>query len=92
MENTRAIENIKQWISRYSILRNGKWVENKIIGWQTALAHARRWQTNLFDDRPQKVEILNIWTGEIITIEEAEERAKKYEMRRRQSTQPIQTP
>lgn len=68
---------IKNWIYRYSILREGKWVENNIIGWRTALAHARKWQTDLFNN-VRKVEILNLWTGEIIDLKEAERRAAKY--------------
>lgn len=80
MENAfhyKYANGIKKWLYRYSILRQGKFVENNIIGWKTALAHAKKWKTNLFDERPQKVEILNIWTGEIITVEEAENRVKK---------------
>lgn len=67
--------SIKKFIYRYSIYRDGKSIENNIIGWKTALAHARKWQYDLFDN-PKKIEILNIWTGEIISIEEAEKRSK----------------
>lgn len=67
---------IKKWIYRYNILQDGKTVEKNIIGWQTALAHARKWTTNLFKE-VKKVEILNLWTGEIISIEEAERRVKQ---------------
>jgi hypothetical protein len=74
---------IKAWIFgqkqiyRYTIYKENEKVEENILGWQTALAHARKYTKNLFD-QPRKVEILNQWTGEIIRIEEAEERAKAY--------------
>lgn len=71
---------IKGYIYRYSILQDGKFVESKLIGWRTALAHARKWTTNLFTD-VQKVEILNLWTGEIIELEEAERRAQFFKRR-----------
>lgn len=63
-------------ISNYCVLINGKITERKIKGWQNALTHARRYTANLFENNT--IEILNIWTGEIITLEEAERRAKKY--------------
>lgn len=69
--------NIISRISRYSILQDGKFVERKVIGWKTALAHARNYTTNLFNET-KKVEILNIWTGEIIDLQEAEKRAAAY--------------
>ena len=64
----------------YDIYQNAKIVEENILGWRTALAHARKWQSNLFE-YVNRVEILNSITGEIITIEEAEERAKNYKKR-----------
>lgn len=67
---------IKNFIYLYTIYQDGKAVEHNLKGWRTALAHARRWTKNLFDDINHKVEILNIWTGEIIRLEEAEKRAK----------------
>lgn len=75
--------NIKPWIYgqkqiyRYTIYKESEKVEQNVLGWQTALAHARKYTKNLFD-QPRKVEILNQWTGEIISIEEAEKRAKAY--------------
>ena len=67
---------IKKFIYRYAVIRDGEWVENNLIGWRTALARARKWSRNLFDE-PKQVEILNIWTGEIITLEQAEKRVAK---------------
>lgn len=67
-------KRIKKFIYRYSILQDGRFVESKLVGWKTALAHARKYTTDLFNE-VKKVEILNIWTGEIITIEEAERRS-----------------
>lgn len=72
--NTRYTNGIKTFIYRYSILVDGKFKENNLLGWRTALAHARRYITNLFE-KPKKIEILNIWTGEIINLEDAEKRA-----------------
>lgn len=60
----------------YNILVNGKHVETNLLGWRTALAHARTHTGDLFGK--QIVEILNINTGEIITIEEAEIKAKRH--------------
>lgn len=68
---------ILKFIVRYNILRDGKHVECNIKGWRTALAHARKWQQDLFYN-VRRVEILNLWTGEIISLQEAEQRAKKY--------------
>lgn len=68
---------ILSFIVRYNILRDGKSVETNIKGWRTALAHARKWQQDLFYN-VRKVEILNLWTGEIISLQEAERRAIEY--------------
>ena len=68
---------ILKFIVRYNILRDGKTVESNIKGWRTALAHARKWQQDLFY-HVRKIEIVNLWTGEIISLEEAEKRAIKY--------------
>lgn len=75
-------QKIKGWISRYSICVNGKWVENGLIGWRTALAHARKYIKNLFDpdNEPKQIEIFNLYTSEIITLEEAENRVKKAQL------------
>lgn len=67
---------IMTFISRYSIFINGKVTERKIKGWRNALTHARRYTADLFENNI--IEILNVWTGEIISLEEAEKRAKKY--------------
>lgn len=69
-------------IARYNLLRDGKHIECNILGWKTALAHARKWSTDLFD-QPRKVEILNVWTGEIIDLAQAEKRAAEYALKRR---------
>lgn len=71
---------ILAWITRYNIHRDGKIVESNIKGWQTALAHARKWQTDLFYN-VRKVEIVNLWTAEIIDLKEAERRAANYARR-----------
>lgn len=77
------------FISRYCILINGKVVERKIIGWRTALAHARNRLNPLFE--PNKIiEILNIWTGEIITLQEAEKRAAKIDSMRKLNQSLVQ--
>lgn len=74
-DNTLATANeVKKFIYRYNILVDGKHVETNIIGWRTALAHARKRCTDLFTEVKQ-IEILNLWTGEIITLNEAEKRA-----------------
>lgn len=65
------------FISRYCILINGKVVERKIVGWKTALAHARKRQNPLFEPN-NIIEILNIWTGEIVSLKEAENRAANW--------------
>ena len=65
-----------KFISRYNILIDGKHTKNGLIGWRTALATARKYYNPIFE--PNKViEILNVWTGEIITLAEAEKRAAK---------------
>lgn len=68
---------ILTFIVRYNILRDGKHVECNIKGWRTALAHARKWQQDLFYN-VRRIEIVNLWTGEIISLQEAEQRAAKY--------------
>lgn len=73
---TKVKTDMLKFISRYAIYRDGKCIETNVIGWRTALAHARKWNYDLFNN-PRKVEILNIWTGEIIDIQEAEKRAAK---------------
>ena len=70
----------RAWVAmntRYTIFQNNKKVETDISNWQTAIAHARKWQYDLFEN-VKKVEILNQWTGEIYSLEEAEERLKKW--------------
>lgn len=57
-------------IYKYNILANGRHVETNLLGWRTALAHARNHRTNLFETNI--VEILNLSTGEIVTLEQAE--------------------
>lgn len=64
-------------LNRYTIFRDGKAIENNIIGWQTALAHARKWSIDLFYN-VRKIEIMNIWTAEILSLEEAERRTTEY--------------
>lgn len=70
-----------KFISRYAIYRDGIAIEWNLPNWRTALAHARKWQYDLFDN-PRKIEIMNIWTGEIIDIKEAEKRAAAYTAKR----------
>lgn len=62
-------------IYKYNILVNGKHVEFNLLGWRTALAHARTHTGNLFGKTI--VEILNLTTGEIITYEEATKRVAR---------------
>lgn len=73
--------DIKHYICRYTIYQENKVVERNIIGWRTALAHARKYATDLFQTN-KRVEILNIWTGEIISLEEAEKRVLNHKMAR----------
>ena len=61
-------------IYHYNILINGIHKEKKLLGWRTALAHARLHTGDLFGK--QIVEILNTDTGEIVTLEQAEKAAK----------------
>lgn len=74
MENVEYVA--KQLIYRYNIYQDGKCVESNIVGWKTALAHARRYTTTIF--KKHVVEICNAWTAEIISIEEAEKRANEF--------------
>ena len=53
-------------LPKYNILVNGKHVETNVLGYRTALAHARSHTGNLFERT--KVEILTIATGEIEEI------------------------
>lgn len=62
-------------IYKYNIIVNGIHKETNLIGWRTALAHARNWRTNLFEKNI--VEILNTGTGEIVTLKQAEQFAAK---------------
>lgn len=64
-------------INRYTIFRDGKAIENNLIGWRTALAHARKWSIDLFYN-VRKIEIMNVYTAEIISLEEAERRTKEF--------------
>ena len=70
---------IKVYLSRYNILQDGKHVECNVKTWQRALAHAVKYTSSILKEH--KVEILNVWTGEIVTYEEALKRAKKYAQR-----------
>lgn len=55
-------------LHKYNILVNGQHVEFNLLGWRTALAHARNHTQDLF--HPGKiVEILDLWTGEIYNIQ-----------------------
>lgn len=69
---------IINFMSRYTIYADGKPIIRNLKGWRNALNHAERWETNLFTETKRKIEILNIWTGEIVTLEEAKERAKNW--------------
>lgn len=71
---------IYKYICRYSIIKNGKYIENGIVGWKTAIAHARKHVQDLFETKKPIIEILNLWTGEIVTLEEAERRTKKAQL------------
>lgn len=65
----------RQLIYHYNIIVNGLHKETNLLGWRTALAHARNWRTNLFETNI--VEILNTGTGEVVTLKQAEEFATK---------------
>lgn len=69
-------------IPKYTIYRNNEKVETDVLGYRTALAHARKYTESLFI-QVKKVEILNQWTGEIVSLQEAEKRAALYEAKRR---------
>lgn len=81
MTHEEKIKKISKWwlinTVRYTIYRNNERVETDIRNAKTALAHARKWQYDLFGN-VRKVEILNQWTGEIVPLKEAEERYKKW--------------
>lgn len=65
-----------KFISRYNVIINGKHTKCNLIGWKTALATARKYYNPIFE--PEKtIEILNLWTGEIVSLAEAEKRAAK---------------
>lgn len=64
---------ILNWLCRYSVFQDGKQVVGGIIGWQEAIKIAGKYTQNLFNN-VRKVEILNIWTGEIISLQEAEKK------------------
>lgn len=66
----------KAYLSRYNILQDGKCVKSNVKTWKEALAHAIKYTSNIL--REHKVEIVNVWTGEIITYEEAQRRAKEW--------------
>lgn len=70
-----------QKIYAYRIYQNSTIVEDYVMGWRSALAHARKYRTNLFE-YIQRVEILNIFTGEVLTLEEAELKAKLFKARK----------
>lgn len=65
----------------YEIYRNSTKIEDTIFGWKTALAHARKWKTDLFCN-VHRIEIVNKFTGEVLTLEEAEKRAAEYARKR----------
>lgn len=67
---------VKKFMSRYNILQDGKHVECNLKTWKDALTHAEKYTSSIF--REHIVEIVNVWTGEIITLEEAQRRAKEY--------------
>ena len=73
--NNNLSAAVKKFIYRYNVIVDGKHVKCNIIGWRNALYQARLRRENLFE-HPKKVEILNIWTGEIISLEEAEKKAR----------------
>ena len=62
-------------IYHYNVLVSGKHVETQLLGWRTALAHARYYMQDLFNPHV-KVEILNTDTGEIVTVQDALKRAQ----------------
>lgn len=67
-------------LNRYTIFRDGKAIERNLIGWRTALAHARKWSIDLFYN-VRKIEIMNVYTAEIISLEEAEQRTREWKKR-----------
>lgn len=58
-------------IYHYNIIDNGIHAECNLLGWRTALAHARERTSDLFEPNKQ-VEILCIETGEITIIQKAQ--------------------
>lgn len=70
---------VLKFIVRYNILQDGKHVECGLKTWQEALKKAAKYENNIFKEH--KVEILNLWTGEILNINEARERAKSFNER-----------
>lgn len=79
---------VKVYLSRYNILQDGKHVKTNVKTWQNALAHAQKYTSNILKEH--KVEILNVWTGEIVTFEEAQKRAKKWAERHSAAAEPRQ--
>lgn len=73
---------IDKFLSRYTVYINGKAIKWNIIGWRCALAHARKYAVDIFTNSYNIVEILNIYTGEIVSLQEAERRAAKVAKRR----------
>lgn len=78
---------VKVYLSRYNILQDGKHVETNIKTWRDALAQAEKYTSNII--REHKVEIVNVWTGEIVTYEEALKRAKEYALRHAKDAQKL---
>lgn len=62
-----------QKVALYDVLLYGKPVHKHVLGWRKALKLAEKYEANLFYGE-NKVEILNIFTGEIVTLREAQRR------------------
>lgn len=77
------MENRNVLINYYNVLVNGKHIEIKISGWRNALLKARKHTGDLFGTN--KVEILNLNTGEIVSLEWAEIQYIKWQNKKAQS-------
>lgn len=69
-------------IDAYRIYKNNIIVADYIFGWKQALKTAEKYAENLFE-YGYIVEILNLFTGEVVSIQEARNRANKLRARRK---------
>ena len=64
-------------IDAYRIYKNNLIVADYVFGWKQALKTAEKYAENLFE-YGYIIEILNLFTGEVLSIQEARERANKF--------------